>query len=31
MIWFAAIGAAFAAGYWLMNVVDELDEQEWEA
>jgi hypothetical protein len=31
MIWFAVIGAAFAAGYWLMNTVDECDEQEWEA
>jgi len=30
MIWFAAIGAAFAAGYWLMSVVDECDEQQWE-
>ena len=31
MIWFAVIGAAFAAGYWGMNALDYCDEQEWEA
>jgi len=30
MIWFAVIGAAFAAGYWLMNYLDCCDEQQWE-
>lgn len=26
MIWFAVIGASFAAGYWLMNFLDLCDE-----
>ena len=33
MIWFAVIGAAFAAGYWGMNALDYCDEsicQDWE-